>query len=497
MRRINTTFIALASALLLCSCSSSKLSEDFSKFSKITESSEKIPDFKYESWKLENGLKVFFTEDKELPLFSASIFMRGGSFWEVTDQTGLYSALGSNMRSGGAGKYSPIELDAEVDKYAASLSSSFGQEFGSISVSGLSTDKEALFGLFKDVLLNPKFDDRRLQIWKGQSLEAIKRRVDDPNTIASMSTRTLLLGNSSYGRFSTSKDIKAINRNKLIALHQKAIIPNGAILAISGDMSKEDAYNLSQNYFSSWPKAQSAISEPPPYPAQKNTGIYFIEKDLKQATVIAAHLGPDRHTPDIYKIEVFNQYFGSGGFGSALMKRVRTELGLAYGVYGAILPGYPKGRALIHLQTKPETVGLALQESLATLNKIRTQEISYEEMLEAKNALSNTFVFNFTSASQVLGRKVEYALTGFPENYEDNYLESIRSITSEDIKNLAQKAWNFEDLIIMVVGPKPALTSLEQAISKLPEPLSKNKIISGKFDENPFFTIKNNSDTKF
>ena len=468
--------------LLLTSCST-KFSPEFSQFSEIADSSQKIPDFPYEIWTLKNGLKVYYVHDPELPLFSASIFLRGGSYWEKSDEVGLYSALGDNMRYGGAGRFEPLELDAETEKYAASLSSGFKQEFGSVAVAGLSSDRDHLFSLMSDVLLRPKFSQSRLDLWKSKSLEGIKRRVDDPNTIASISTRSLLLGKNSYGIYPLSEDIKAISREKIINLHKKVVIPNGAILAISGDISREQVAELSEKYFSDWAAADKPLPEAPPFPTQYKRGIFFIEKDLKQATVIAAHLGPDRHTPDIYKIDVFNQYFGSGGFGSALMKRVRTELGLAYGIYGMILPGFPKGRALIQLQTKPESVGLALKESLSTLEKMKTSNLNDEELTEAKNVISNAFIFNFTSPGQVLGRKVEYQLTGFPEDYESRYLPAISKINPEDIRKLANDSWRLEDLVITIVGPKSALHSLQSALPSMPAPISSLKVKSGKFLE--------------
>lgn len=455
----------------------------FKNFSSIDDGTATIPSFPYESWTLENGLKVYFVNDPELPVVSSSIFIPGGSFWEKSEERGLYAALGDNMRSGGAGKLSPQDLDREVEKYAASISSSFGQEFGSISSSSLSTDFEKIFSLMCEVLLRPTFNRERLSLWKGQSFEGIRRRVDDPTTVASLAVRQLLVGGTPYGSITLSQDITSITRPKLRALHVRAVIPNNAILAISGNISREQAGIVVQKYLAAWPKASSSLVPPPPFPDQKNSGIVFIEQPLAQATVLIGQLGPERFSSDQYATEIFNQHFGSGGFGSVLMKRIRTELGLAYGVYGSINPGLKKGRTLLHLQTKPESVGEAVAESLNSLEGMKQKEISQSDLIETRKSIANTFIFNFTSPSQVLGRKVQSDLIGYPPNYDQKYLENIRAVTAADIKEVANKRWNYNDFVLVLVGPKTALESLKTAQPRLPSPLNSAKIRMAGFDE--------------
>lgn len=483
LRTAVTLSFCIFSLLFCTSCSLNNSKASLTSFSKIEEGILKLPDFPYETWKLANGLTVYFSQDKELPLVSVSLLIPGGTIWEQASEAGLYEALGDNMRLGGAGKFSPQDLDRELEKYAASISSDYGAEYGTIGFSSLSSDFDHIFSLMSDVLLRPNFDRERLSLWKGQTLEGIRRRIDDPGTIASLSVRQMLIGDTSYGAILTSQDITAITRQKLRALHAKAIIPNTALLAISGNITRQQAEEAVNRYLGGWQAAAQPLSPPPPFPNQKNAGIVFIEQPLAQATILIGQLGPERLSPDQYAIDLFNHYFGSGGFGSLLMKRIRTERGLAYGVFGSMFAGLGRGRALIHLQTKTESAGEAAVETLKCLEEVKSKEIATADLIESRNSISNAFIFNFAAASQVLSRRVQFDLLKYPRDFDQLYLENIKSVTPRDIREVAKARWNYSDFVIVIVGPKRALESFQAAQRDLPAPLDSAHIQIGAFDE--------------
>ena len=140
-----------------------------------------------ETWQLHNGLKVLFIEDREVPLVRGTLYLRGGSLWEK--QPGVVDAMGAQLRQGGAGDLSADQIDRELEKSAAGIGSDFSAENGTISFSCLSADLERIFKIFSDVVLKPRFEESRLLLWKGQTIEAIKRRRDDPEPRGRRRTR--------------------------------------------------------------------------------------------------------------------------------------------------------------------------------------------------------------------------------------------------------------------------------------------------------------------
>jgi zinc protease len=417
-------------------------------------------------WTLPNGLQVIFLKDPELPVVKGRLFLRAGALWADRYPIGTTSAMGDGMRMGGAGELSADALDKELDKLAAGISSSFSAEFGGVTFSCLSADVDRVFELFSDVTLRPRFDSERLALWKGQSLEGIRRRVEDPSTVASIAFTQIAYGESPYGRVSTSRDISSITRSDMIELHQRFVRPDGAILVVTGDIDRSNVEALATKYFGAWKPRGSVMPPPPEIKDEPKPGVYFITLPFQQASVKLGHLGVPRFTPDYPDIDVFNEIFGSAGFGSRLMKRVRTELGLTYGVSGAIVPGLVKGTNYVFLQTKANSVGAAIDESIEVLEQLQQNEPRGEELSERKEAIANSYIFNFSSADDIAGRVARQELLQYPSDYDQTYLPKIESVTARAVSEVARNRWNPAKLLIVIVGNEQAYANLETERAK-------------------------------
>ncbi len=447
---------------------------------------EEVADFKPvqpERWTLANGLQVVFLRDAELPVVKGRLFVRAGALWADGYSVGTTSAMGDGMRMGGAGTLSADALDKELDKLAAGIGSSFSAEFGGVTFSCLSGDVDRVFELFSDVALRPRFDSDRLALWKGQSLEGIRRRVEDPSTVASIAFTQIAYGETPYGRVSSSKDITSIKRSDMIELHQRFVRPDGAMLVVTGDIDRAKVEALATKYFGSWKARGSAMPPPPEIKDEPTPGIYFITLPFQQASVKLGHLGVPRFTPDYPDIDVFNEIFGSSGFGSRLMKRVRTELGLTYGVSGAIVPGLVKGTNYVFLQTKANSVGAAIDESIKVLEQLQEKDPGNEELSERKAAIANSYIFNFSSADEIAGRVARQELLHYPADYDQTYLPKIESVTARAVSEVARNRWNPSKLLIVIVGNEQALANLEAERAKTDSPLRNLPLSKLRFNE--------------
>lgn len=436
-----------------------------------------------ERWVLPNGLSVIYVRDDELPLVRGALLMRGGALWATRFPVGTTSAMGDNMRLGGAGDLSSDALDKELEKLAAGITSSFSAEFGSVAFSCMAGDTEQVFSLFADVVLRPRYESEKLSLWKGQALEGIRRRVEDPSTVATVAFSQLLYNDTPYGKVSRSKDITAISRADILDLHRYLVRPDGAILVVTGKIDRESVARLAEKYLGGWEARGSALPPPPPINTQPKPGIYFVTLPFAQASVKLGHLGVPRFTPDYPAIDVFNEVFGSSGFGSRLMKRVRTDLGLSYGVYGGIAPGVVRGSNAVFLQTKAESVGPAIVESIAVLKKLQNEDPTREELSEKSSAIENSFVFNFGSMDEIAGRMARQELMSYPPDYDATYLQKIRAVSPKEVREVAKSRWDPAQFVILIVGNEAALAALEAERAKPSSSIASFELNKLSFDE--------------
>ena len=433
-------------------------------------------------WKLDNGLTVLMLPDHELPLVQGVLFVKGGTLWEDGLPHGSIGAMGDQMRRGGAGNYSADSLDYELEKLAANISTGFATEYGVLHFSALSTDVDRILALSSDVLLRPRFENERLSLWKGQSLEGIRRRVDNPETIAGLAFHELLYGDSPYGRVQTSEDIKKISKENLIKAHEKMVVPNDAILAVSGNFDPAELKPIISKYFSAWKPRSGTLPPPPPVDANPKVGVYFISQPLQQSSVILGHLGVPRLTPDYVSIEGFNEIF-SGGFASRLFAHIRTELGLSYNIGGGIQAGTVKGINSVGFQTKVETTGKAVTEVFKVISNLKVEAPSNDEVQDMKRSVENSFIFKFSTTERMVERAALIRILGYPKDYDEQHLQKVRGIEPKDIQQVAQNRWRLNDILIVVVGDERAYSALEAEKRAGAPYLSNLPLIKASFDE--------------
>lgn len=411
-----------------------------------------------QQWTLPNGLTVMLLEDRELPIVQGALFIKGGSLWEPVDQPGVTGAMGDQMRQGGAGALSADALDLELEKLSASLSSSFGAEYGRIGFYALASDLERVFPMFADVALRPRFEPERLRVWKGQALESIRRRKDDPATIVGIASSQLLYGDSAYGVVLTEPEVTRITRDQLLQAHARAVRPQDAVLVVSGSVSRDAARALVERYFAGW-EAPAANLVPPPVVTTPVPGLYFIKAPFQQATVRLCELGVRRLSPDYVAIEAFNEIL-SGAFGSRLFARIRTELGLAYSVFGGIQPGLVRGVNSISLQTKSQNTARAVAEVYRVMERLQAETPAAKELEDVQRSIENSFVFRFSSSEKITERAALLKILDYPADYDRVHLERMRALTPADIRQVARTRWDLSQFVIVVVGDESAYNSL-------------------------------------
>lgn len=417
-----------------------------------------------ERWTTSNGVDVLFLPDDEIPMVRGTLMVRAGGLWEASDQVGSSAALAHLMRSGGAGGRSADELDRDLEKLSAAIGAASGAESFTFSFNCLSADFETVLGILSDVVLRPRFEESRLNLWKGQSLEAVRRRTDEPNTVAGLALGELLYGWGPYGRYPLESDVRSVSRAMLRDLHREMIVPDGAILAVTGAASRQHVEELLERYLGGWFATGRAPRVPPPVEHEPRPAIYHVALPVVQSTIYIGQLGVPRLTEDYIAIEGFNELFGASGFGSMLMQKIRTELGLAYSLFGAILPGPVKGRNIIAVQTKAESAGTALVETLKVLQQVRTTEVPPEKLVEAKRSIANSFIFRFDDVDELLNRRALQTYLDYPVDYDTTYLPRVAALTPADIRQVGMRRWDPARLVIVVVGDRKAYAAVEAAL---------------------------------
>jgi zinc protease len=429
---------------------------------------------------LANGMVIYLMEDHELPLIRGTARIRGGARDVPAGKTGLAGIYAQAWRTGGTESKTGDQLDEFLEARAARVETTPGEDSTTVRMDMLKGDFDAVFPIFVDVLEHPAFRQDKIDLAKTQANTFISRRNDDPMSLGNREAAKLAYGtNSPYTRQPEYATVAAITRDDLVAFHQKYVHPNNIILGVVGDFDSNAMEAKLRQTFESWPRGPEAPKVAPPAGAPAKTGVYFVPKeDVTQSNIyLVSSGGVLRSSPDYYPVVVLDEIL-SGGFSGRLMNKIRSEMGLAYGVGGGVSPEWDSpGLFRIWMGTKSESTAQAVEALRDQMAALETQPFTAAELALAKESLLNSFIFTMDSKSKILNQQMNLEFYGYPADWYQHYVSGIQQVTAADVARVAQKYVHPNELSVLVVGrekdfdkPLSTLGNVSTLDVTIPEP---------------------------
>jgi predicted Zn-dependent peptidase len=401
---------------------------------------------------LQNGMTLFLLEDPELPLINLSVLVRTGSIYDPAEKAGLAKLTAAVMRNGGTEGRSPKEINEALEAMAAHLEFGMGRESGTGSLSVQKKDFPKALAIFSELLMRPAFREEQLDLAKKQEIEAVRRSNDDPEEIAYREFRRALYAGNPRGWVPTIPSVEKIQRADLAGFHRRFYRPDQILLGVSGDFKKEEMIAELEKAFQGWQRSSSEVPFiSTPIPAEART-VYYVPKDLPQATLLLGHLSIPLDHPDHLALKVANFILGGGGFNSRLTQEIRSNQGLAYGVGSFYQGRVGYGVFGAFCQTKSASAHRALSLMNEIIAGMKRKRPTLEEMDWAKNTLTNQYIFSFASAASLVSQKMQLAYDGQPEDYLEKYPQRLAALTLEDLDRAVEKHLHPETALLVVVG---------------------------------------------
>ena len=403
---------------------------------------------------LPNGMKLYLLEDHELPVVNGSARIRTGNLFDPADKIGLATLTGTVMRTGGTRAKTGDQLDRELENIAASVESRIDETSATVSFTTLKENTSEVLGAFRDVLTQPEFRQERLDLAKSQIRSGIARRNDDTHGVVEREYAELVYGkDNSYGWRIEYATIDRIGRNDLVDFYQRYFFPSNVMLAVWGDFNAGEMKTQIENLFAAWTVTKPPV---PAFPAVRKTnaaGTYLaVKTDVAQTFFAIGHLGGVLRDPDYPALEVMSDILG-GGFRSRLFQRVRTRMGNAYDIdanWGANYdhPGLFEITGSTKSASTVETIK-AIQEEV---EKIRTSEVTDDELNTAKQTALNSLVFAYDTRAKTLGRVLTYEYYGYPKDFIQQYQKALAAVTKADVLRVAKEHLTPSAFTIVNVG---------------------------------------------
>ena len=401
-----------------------------------------------------NGLRVFVITDHREPALAAQlVILSAGSIKDPKDRPGV-AQMTANLLTQGTEKRSARDIAEAIDFVGGSLTASAGKDSTTVTLDIVKKDVNIGLDLMSDVVLHPAFQADELERQRQQLLSNLTVEYSDPDYLASVVFSRALYGNSPYGwpEEGTPETVKQFDPAQLAKFHDTNYAPNQALLAFAGDVTSEEAFALADKYFGAWTKVDVPAVAPAAPEATSGLHIWLIDKpDAVQTQIRVGKLGIRRGDPDYIPVLVMNRIFG-GGYNSRLNTEVRVKKGLTYGAYSSFNPHRYAGSFNVGTFTRTAATVDAARLVVDLIAKMSRGDVTPQEMDFARNYLAGVYPIQSETAEQVADRVLTAAAYELPADYNSTYPEKIRSVTSAEVREMAQKYLSAANLDLVLAG---------------------------------------------
>ena len=413
---------------------------------------------------LPNAIKLYGIQHKELPLFQASVNMKGGMLLDPAGKEGLASLTAQLMNEGTALK-SPEELESALGLLGARVRFYSGTEGMGISISGLSKNYEKIVAIAEEMLLQPRFDSAAFDRLKNEVKTTIRQMSANPRAIATETAGKLLYGEDgtlSRMAYGTPSSIDAITLDDVKAFYAANYSPSIANITFAGSPDQKRAVKALTTLADKWAAKDVVIPEPVAGVAAKTGTIYFVDyPNAPQSMIILAKTAMPFNNPDYYPAVIANYKLGSGSQGM-LFDVLRLQKGYTYGAYSNFMAAEHQNVFMAQSSVQ----GSVTMDAVKTFKDLiggYADMINDEMLASVKNSLLKSKTSSFETIGDILGMLNDIANYNMPFDYVKQQENTINNITVDQLKEIITKHMNINDMIYVVVGDaKSQMKPLEQ-----------------------------------
>jgi zinc protease len=408
-----------------------------------------------------NGLEVIIRSNPDSKVFALNILGKNRTASEPEGKTGIVDFINRMLAKGTYGR-NPEQITQELASIGAELKLTDDPNipYDDIYTSRLysfirfeTLDEFASRGieLISDLLKNSRFPAEEVEKTRKEMLSIIKRESESTSQTCRNLFYSEIFKDHPYGKtiLGDESTINSITQNDLVDFHKKFYSPKNMILTVVTSLPPDKVLTLIKSNFGDLPPVDfSSPSIPQP---KMITLPVEVKKEMKkeQVYIYLGNLLPGLNNPEVPALEVANSILST-----RLGLNLREKKGLAYSVGSSVNFDKDFGWFTASIGTRPKNYKEALDGILNEINQLKENPVMEKELERAKNSLwGNLLFYRLSRINQAYYMGVnEFLGPGY--DYDEKYIEKIRSVPIEKVQEVAQKYLDTKNYVLAVVGKK-------------------------------------------
>lgn len=395
--------------------------------------------------RLSNGLNVHYLIGGQQDVVKIELIFNGGRW---NEQKWGASHFMANLLMKGSKRRNSFEIAKVFDFYGGHVEINPGLDVVSVALYSLTKNLRPVLELLYEIITETDFPERELEQSKAIYLQNLRVNKEKTSFQAGKYFRKHLFGEiHPYGKELDEKEVENLDRDALID-HYEAFFRDLFII-VSGKLD-DSSINLINTVFNGLGcKKSEGITLHPPIdePARR---LYEKEGSL-QASVRVGKRFIGRNHSDYFDVLLLNHLLG-GYFGSRLMKNIREEKGLTYGIYASIHTLMRDSYLVIGADVNKENLGLTFDEIRFELRRLSAEPVPHDELQTARNHFIGSLQAEITTPFSHADKLKNILLYNLSSDYYTRLIQRIDTISVEDLMKAAATYYSEESFYEIAVG---------------------------------------------
>jgi zinc protease len=399
---------------------------------------------------LDNGIPVFTINAGKQELVRIEFIFENVN-WNASRP--LDAIAVSHLVNNGTSTLSAKEIADQVDYYGAFLQTEYGADQTCIKLYTLNKHLNSVLPILRSILNDSVFPEQELAIFIQNQKQSLQVSLQKNDFLARKHFANALFGETPYGSNIQPSNYDAIKRADLLHYFKAAYKSENCTIFVAGKFEAAEFNVLNNIIGKAWDNNEPATANKFEFTSVHQGEILVERPEAIQSAIRMGSLAITRNHPDFPGFQVLNCLLG-GYFGSRLMANIREDKGYTYGIGSAVASLKEAGYFFIATEVGAAVCNKALAEIEKEISILKNDLVGDEELSLVRNYMLGAMLGSLENAFSHADKFKNVYFSGLDYSYYKNYIKTVKTITAEDLKALANKYLNTENFTKVVVGKK-------------------------------------------
>jgi len=411
---------------------------------------------------LPNGLRVITRDMPGLHSASIGVWVGAGCRDERAEQNGIAHFL-EHMAFKGTATRSALDIVEQIENVGGYINAYTSRDVTSYYARVLAGDVSMALDVISDIVLNPIFDQREIEIERGVILQEIGQSLDTPDDVIFDWLQEAAYPDQPMGRtiLGPTERVSAFDKGDLSGFITEHYGPERMIVAAAGAVDHDRITRQVEQIFSHLPARPQTLREPARWQGAETRRV----KKLEQAHFALAFEGPGYMSPDFYAAQIWTSALG-GGMSSRLFQKVREERGLCYSIFAQSGFHDDTGMVTIYAGTSGDQIA-----DLANLTvdemKRAAEDMTEAEIARARAQLKAGLLMGLESPTGQAERMARSLAIWGKVSEPAEVAERIDAVTVADVRAHAERLIGNARPALALYGPVRSAPTREKLSQRL------------------------------